>query len=76
MGLANLAAAIARLLEKWGGAIAAFFAGRQSKALEVEKADAERLRGDLEIERRIAGDLDDAAERERVRDAYRRKSGD
>lgn len=74
MALSDVAAAILRLLEKWGGAIAAFFAGRQSKELEREKQENDALRETLDRDREIARRLDDDAERERVRDAYRRRT--
>lgn len=73
---AKALAEIAALLKKWGAAIFAFFAGRQSKAAEErlkdQKAEAEDARKKLDEEREIARRRDDDAERERVRDAYRK----
>lgn len=71
-----LIAAVVSLLEKWGAAIAAFFAGRQSKELEHEKAESDAARIALDEEREIAHRLDDDAERARVRDRYRAKPGE
>lgn len=70
---------LTRLIERWLPPVAAWLAGRKSKADQIRRRQDEdeirRLEARLARERDIARRADDDAERQRVRDAYTRRDG-
>lgn len=77
MGWKDLIAAIVRLIEKFGGSIAAYFAGRSSQANKDRKASDQARIDELEERNEDLAEIDrkrsDPDELDRVRQRYRRK---
>ena len=72
MGFSEIAAAILRLLEKWGGAIAAFFAGKKAAEGEAQERENEKLKEGIKAERQVSDTLNDDDALKRMRDRHRR----
>lgn len=72
MALSDVAAAILRLLEKWGGAIAAFFAGKKAAEGEARERENETLKDQIEAERRVSDALSDDDALRRMRERHTR----
>lgn len=70
--MADVISAILRLLEKWGGAIAAFFAGKKAAEGEARERENETLKDQIEAERRVSDVLSDDDALRRMRERHTR----
>lgn len=73
MGWPDAIKEIASLLKKWGGAIAAFFAGRASVKRQNERAAHKATKKELEAEREAADLIADDSRLAELRERFKKR---